>query len=194
MFEVKITASPELVQAINNLAAALSGMRFQTANPTPAPATPAPTQPTAVAPAAPAASVQPVPPAPVAPTTGPAAAPANIPGQTYPAPTAPAANPTQVAGSAPTAPTGAPVAPTAGPTSAFPSNPVQVPGVPVAPPPPEQYTVDQIMAAGATLMDAGRVDDLVNLLRTFGVAAVTDLKPEQMGAFATALRSLGARI
>ena len=101
----------------------------------------------------------------------------------------------------------------AGPTSAFPSNPPVNPtaagvptgaptaptgaqayqtGVPVAPGP--QYTVDQIMQAGATLMDAGRVDELVNLLHTFGVQAVTDLKPEQMGAFATALRGLGAKI
>ena len=44
------------------------------------------------------------------------------------------------------------------------------------------------------LMDAGRVDELVNLLHSFGVQAVTDLKPEQMGAFATALRGMGAKI
>ena len=59
---------------------------------------------------------------------------------------------------------------------------------------PPQYTIDQIMKAGATLMDAGRVDDLMNLLHNFGVAAVTELKPEQTGAFATALRGLGAKI
>ena len=59
---------------------------------------------------------------------------------------------------------------------------------------PPQYTIDQIMKAGATLMDAGRVDDLMNLLHNFGVSAVTELKPEQTGAFATALRSLGAKI
>lgn len=63
---------------------------------------------------------------------------------------------------------------------------------PVAQPP--QYTVDQIMAAGATLMDAGRVNDLMNLLHSFGVQAVMDLKPEQRGAFAAALRDLGAKI
>ena len=115
-------------------------------------------------------------------------------------------NPTLAAPSAATAPTGAPVAPLAGQTSAYPSNPpaaypsqppmppqsAQPTGVPVAAPP--QYTVDQIMKAGATLMDAGRVDDLMNLLHTFGVAAVTELKPEQTGAFATALRGLGAKI
>lgn len=66
------------------------------------------------------------------------------------------------------------------------------PSVPLAPPP--QYTVDQIMAAGATLMDAGKVNELMNLLHSFGVQAVMDLKPEQLGAFATAMRELGAKI
>ena len=107
-------------------------------------------------------------------------------------------------------PTGAPAAPMAGPTSAFPSNaypgqapgpvsptaptapPAQPTGVPLAPAP--QYTVDQIMQAGATLMDAGKVNELMNLLHSFGVQAVMDLKPEQLGAFATAMRELGAKI
>ena len=77
------------------------------------------------------------------------------------------------------------------PTS-MPQQPAQPTGVPVSEPP--QYTIDQIMKGGATLMDAGRVDDLMNLLHSFGVVAVTDLKPEQLGAFATALRGLGAKI
>lgn len=66
------------------------------------------------------------------------------------------------------------------------------PNVPLAQPP--KYTVDQIMAAGATLMDAGKVNELMNLLHSFGVQAVMDLKPEQLGAFATAMRELGAQI
>ena len=65
-------------------------------------------------------------------------------------------------------------------------------GVAVASAP--QFTVDQIMAAGATLMDAGKVEDLMKLLHSFGVQAVTELKPEQLGAFATELRKLGATI
>lgn len=40
------------------------------------------------------------------------------------------------------------------------------PNVPLAQPP--QYTIDQIMAAGATLMDAGKVNELRNLLMSFG--------------------------
>lgn len=70
--------------------------------------------------------------------------------------------------------------------------PVNQSAVPLATTP--QYTVDQIMTAGATLMDAGRVNDLMNLLHSFGVQAVTDLKVEQYGAFVTALRNLGAKI
>ncbi|MCX4356984.1 MAG: hypothetical protein OSJ43_12315 [Oscillospiraceae bacterium] len=50
------------------------------------------------------------------------------------------------------------------------------------------------MAAGTSLMDAGKTNDLVNLLHSFGVQAVTELKPENYGAFATALRGMGAKI
>lgn len=88
-------------------------------------------------------------------------------------------------------PAPAPVAPMPAPaTTAQPNTPVA--GVPLAQPP--KYTGDQIMAAGAQLMDAGKVNDLMNLLHSFGVQAVMDLKPEQLGAFATALRDMGAKI
>ena len=90
---------------------------------------------------------------------------------------------------------GAPVQPAPmpapGPAAhAMPSYPA--PNVPLAQPP--KYTIDQIMAAGATLMDAGKVNELMNLLHSFGVQAEMDLKPEQLGAFATGLRELGAKI
>lgn len=39
-----------------------------------------------------------------------------------------------------------------------------------------------------------KVNELINLLHSFGVQAVMDLKPEQLGAFATAMRELGAKI
>ena len=81
--------------------------------------------------------------------------------------------------------------PSPGP-AAQPSPNYPVPNVPLAQPP--QYTIDQIMAAGATLMDAGKVNELRNLLMSFGANAVMDLKPEQLGAFATGLRELGAKI
>ena len=86
-----------------------------------------------------------------------------------------------------------PAMPTA-PAPVAPNSPAVPPaaGMPLAPPP--QYTVDQIMQAGATLMDAGKVQELMNLLHSFGVNAVMDLKPEQLGAFATEMRKLGAQI
>lgn len=78
------------------------------------------------------------------------------------------------------------------PAASVPQPAIPVASVPLANAP--QFTVDQIMAAGATLMDAGKVDDLLNLLHSFGVQAVMDLKPEQLGAFATEMRKLGAAI
>lgn len=98
---------------------------------------------------------------------------------------APAPAPVAQPAAAPAMPAPAPVA-----TNAPVSYPA--PNVPLAQPP--KYTVDQIMAAGATLMDAGKVNELMNLLHSFGVQAVMDLKPEQLGAFATAMRELGAQI
>ena len=80
----------------------------------------------------------------------------------------------------------------ASPTPAPTPTAVPVAGVPVAPAP--TYTVEQIMAAGATLMDAGKANELVSLLHSFGVQAVMDLKPEQLGMFATKMRELGAKI
>lgn len=56
------------------------------------------------------------------------------------------------------------------------------------------YTTEQIMQAGAALMDAGKIDELTKLLQSFGVQAVMQLKPEQFDAFAAALRNLGAKI
>lgn len=104
---------------------------------------------------------------------------------------APAAASTQPQPVVPQQAPAAPVAPMPAPaTTAQPNTPVA--GVPLAQPP--KYTVDQIMAAGAQLMDAGKVNDLMNLLHSFGVQAVMDLKPEQLGAFATALRDMGAKI
>ncbi len=182
MFEVKITiAAPELAAAINNLAAAIGGTKIQ--------------------PQAPAASVStntqsaaPVPNAPPAVTSANGAA-TNAP---YTAGTPALAQILQPPAT-PTVPAPCPSPIMTAPPSAqqvFPFNqqtaPVPTPGVPLALPP--QYTIDQIMAAGTSLMDAGKTSDLVNLLHNFGAQAVTELKPEYYGAFATALREMGAKI
>lgn len=56
------------------------------------------------------------------------------------------------------------------------------------------YTLDDLARAGMTLMDAGRQGDLQQLLARFGVEALPALPPVQYGAFATALREMGAQI
>ena len=119
--------------------------------------------------------------APVQKTSAPAA-------QTTPTP-APA--PAPVAQPAP-APVAQAAPPPASPVPAPAQQPLPAAGVPVAAAP--QYTAEQIMAAGAALMDAGKAQDLVALLHSFGVKAVMELKPEQYGAFATSMRGLGAKI
>lgn len=75
--------------------------------------------------------------------------------------------------------------------------------VPVTPPPVQpapvqttapSYTPDDLARAAMTLMDSGRQGDLIDLLAQFGADTLTHLQPEQYGAFATALRGLGAPI
>lgn len=56
------------------------------------------------------------------------------------------------------------------------------------------YTADDLAKAAISLMDAGRQNELIALLQQFGVAAVPNLLPAQYGAFATALRGMGAQI
>ena len=103
-----------------------------------------------------------------------------------PAPVTPTATPTPAPAPAVAAP-----APTAGPVSVAPGN-TPAPAVPVTTAP--AYTLDQISRAGASLVDAGKMQQLLELLGRYGVQAVTQLQPEQYGTFATELRALGAQI
>lgn len=171
MMEMKITVeAPDLAASILKLAEAIAS------GPDPAlliPDEPLPVSAYPTTPAPVAAPVAPVSPAPVNPTPGPA-----------PTTAAPVAAPSP----SPTPVTNAPIA---GPTSAAPGN-TPAPVVPVAGAP--TYTLDQISRAGASLVDAGKMPQLLELLGRYGVQAVTQLKPEQYGAFATELRGLGAQI
>lgn len=54
-------------------------------------------------------------------------------------------------------------------------------------------TLDDLGRAGATLIDAGKMPQLIALLGKYGVQAVTQLKPEHFNAFADELRALGAK-
>ncbi len=106
---------------------------------------------------------------------------------TPPAMTAPAPMPVSAAPVAVTVPQ----APTPQPTPPLPvtsaANPVPVAAAPA-------FTREQIMNAGAMLIDAGKIAELMALLESFGVLAVTQLKEEHLGSFATELRKLGAAI
>lgn len=83
------------------------------------------------------------------------------------------------------------------PTPVPPAPPVTanpVPAVPISTAP--SYTLEQVSTAGANLItdNPGKLPELQGLLAHYGVPAVAALKPEQLGAFATALRGLGANI
>ena len=102
----------------------------------------------------------------------------------------------------PAAPWQAPMAPPAqAPVQQPPVQPV-APGIPPAPAPvppavpasAPSYTPDDLARAAMTLMDSGRQQELIGLLQNFGVSSLPDLRPDQYGAFATALRGMGAQI
>lgn len=177
MLEMKITvAAPDLAAAINNLAAALDGKnphtvcnQYGTDNKhIDNVGTVNMGMSGKAQPATPAAPVNPTP-APTVPTQAPGAPLSATPAQTAAqiAPTVPVVQPAPVANTAP-----APTVPTSAP----------------------QYTLDMIATAGSALIDAGKMDQLMQLLGKFGVASLTELAPESYGAVAGELRALGATI
>lgn len=64
--------------------------------------------------------------------------------------------------------------------------------VPTAP--VKEYTLDELLAATAPLMDAGKIAELQGLMQRFGVPSMMDIPKEKYGELATALRELGARL
>ena len=64
------------------------------------------------------------------------------------------------------------------------------------PTPVPSYTLEQVAKAGADLIGQHpeKMTALMGLLQQFNVPAVQALKPDQLGAFATELRGLGASI
>lgn len=103
------------------------------------------------------------------------------------APVAPVVNPTTPVQPAPTTGTVAPtpVQPTA-PTTAAPTAPVAAPA--------ESYSLDDLSRAGATLIDQGKMPQLLELLKKYGVQAVTQLDPGTYPAFVEEMKALGAKL
>lgn len=56
------------------------------------------------------------------------------------------------------------------------------------------YTAEELQAAAVTLVDKGMMAQLQGLLQQFGVNSLPELPAEKYGAFATALRGMGAQI
>ena len=118
-----------------------------------------------------------------------------------PASATPAATPAPVS-SSPAAPVMPEPAspPQAAPVMSAPTAPATPPAMPApvapaaAPTAAPAYTTEQIAKAGAELAQAGKMPQLMALLQQYGVQAVTQLRPDQYGEFATALRGLGAQL
>lgn len=56
------------------------------------------------------------------------------------------------------------------------------------------YTQEDLALAATQLVDAGKLQQIQELLAKFGVQALTLLPKEQYGAFAAELRNMGAKI
>lgn len=167
-----------LVEAMERLASAIEAYDARQTNPLEEP-TVAPTPEAPAVPAAPVSAPAPTPaptPAAPAPVVPQFQMPAWLPAQTVPI-TCATANPAAAV----------PVpAPAPAPAPAPIPTPAPMPsGAPT-------YAVEDLMRAGGELLNLGKNPGV--LLQQFGVQAVTQLKPEQYGAFATALRQMGARI
>ena len=65
-----------------------------------------------------------------------------------------------------------------------------------AAPEPQQkaITIDMLAAAGAPLVDQGKMQQLMALLNKYGVQAITQLTPDKYDTFAADLRAIGAQI
>ena len=159
--------APELAGAINNLADAMKA-RVELMG-----------QPVSMAPLPHTEDAQQPAPAPV---TAPVAAPVQQPVTPAPVVTAPAAVPVQPQ----------PVTPTAALAPAPVTAPAPAPTV-AAPTPAPAVTFDAIIAAGSQLLEQGKMPQLTELLKGFGVQAITQLKPEQYPVVAEGLKNLGAK-
>lgn len=86
------------------------------------------------------------------------------------------------------------VVPSVAPVQQQPSAAITQQAAPVVPTKTRTYTREELQLAAAPLMDAGKFSELQNLLKQFGASSLIDLPADQYGAFATALRGIGANI
>lgn len=74
-------------------------------------------------------------------------------------------------------------------TAPMPTPTAPAPTVSVAP-----YSLEQLALAAAPLMDAGRANELTELMKSFGVPSLQALPTDKYGQFANAIRAMGAQI
>lgn len=177
--EINITVNaPELAQAINNLAQAL------TVQPYPR------TQQTQIQPVqAQPVQAQPVQPEQMQPTVMPVQQPTVMPVQAQqmqPQPMQPQPMQPQPMQQAPVMPVQAQPIPTA--------MPVQAQPLPTMPTQVKEYTLDDIAKAGAQLVDAGKRELAQAVLTRYGFQTLANVPKEAFGALATEFRALGATI
>lgn len=82
-------------------------------------------------------------------------------------------------------------APAVQPAPAAPAAPAQT-AVPAAP--ARVYTLPELQAACAPLMDQGKLNELRQVVASFGVSSLLDIPEARYGELATKLRELGARL
>lgn len=58
---------------------------------------------------------------------------------------------------------------------------------------PRQYTLEELSNAGAKLVDAGKMPQIMALIQKYGVQAINQLNPAVYGQFAADLAALGAK-
>lgn len=97
------------------------------------------------------------------------------------------------------APKSATIAPTPEPVKKAEPKPVkdaapETPAASVPTAPAKKYTLDELLAATAPLMDAGKISELQALMQKFGVPSMMEIPEERYGELATALRELGAEL
>lgn len=106
----------------------------------------------------------------------------------------------QIAEHFPQANTAAPAAqapisqPTPQPASVTPTAQAPAPQPASVPTAEHTYTAEELQVAAVALVDKGMMVQLQGLLQQFGVNSLPELPAEKYGAFATALRGMGAQI
>lgn len=95
---------------------------------------------------------------------------------------------------APVSPAVVPVSDSAQTVPAARQNTAVVPTVPTAS--PQSFDLAQVAQAAAVFAETSEQAraQVVELIHAFGVNALTEIPPEQLGAFATRLRGMGAKI